>query len=380
MKTYTLFYALLAFVVLGCSKSDNGNDGGPENPGDAADYNLLVNEDGILTSTLINATGEVTTLNPATSPFEDMLVPDLIYKDGSTLTSYHKDTACSGKLSQFDFSNNSSTNLDLFADLSDCDLNATAVAHSSSMFYLTYQQDDSADYFVRVIDPSTTESNFTDVALKAQPFDPTYIPKELVYANDRLFILGHDEEATNEYHLLVMDGATNNLIHDVNLGFDVKQIFRNLDDNVIISYSDLHTELNSATMGVEYTNYGPGSEPNFTNSKYNHFDADGRMYYEMPPGTHSSYAIVPAVYDFEEQLTVLYAYENFLTEAQRNFEYEIESTTMVCYDSKNEYILIGYKKTGSSNKGGLMRIKPVPEPALIDNLDVDGIPYKLFVK
>lgn len=133
-------------------------------------------------------------------------------------------------------------------------------------------------------------------------------------------------------------------------------------------------------MAVQYTNYGPDTQPQFTDSKFNHFDVTGRMYYEMPPGQHSSYPVIPEVYDFEEQLVILYAYENFLSEAQRNFEFEIESTTMVCYDDKNELMLIGYKKIGSSNKGGLLRIKPTPEPAMIDNLDVDGIPYKLFVK
>lgn len=380
MKTYTLFYALLALVILGCSKSDNGTGGSDDdNPGADAAYNLLVFKDGWLTSTLINATEEITTLNPAASPFEDILTPDLVYKEGSILTSYHKDTDCSGKLSQFDFSDDSSKTLDLFSDLTDCAIDATAVAHSSSMFYLSYQLD-SANYFVRAIDPNKTENNFTDVPLKAEPQDPTYIPKELVYANDRLFILGLDEEATGEYHLLVMDGTTNTLIHDVNLGFSVKQIFKNPEENIIISYNNLHTELDSSTMAVEYINYGAGTEPHFTNSKFNHFDAEGRMYYEMPPGSHSTYPIVPAVYDFEEQLVVLYAYENFLSEAERNFEFEIESTTMVCFDEKNGFILIGYKKSGSPNKGGIMRIKPAPEPALIDNLDVDGIPYKVFVK
>ncbi len=360
---------------------DNG--GGGNNNGDDASYNLLVVEDGLLTSTLINATAETTTLNPATSPFEDMVTPDLVYKQDAILTTYHKDTDCSGKLSQFDFSDNSSQDFDLFGDLIDCNLTATAISHSNDMLYIAYGLEDAQmnqEYFIRAIDPSKSESNFTDIALKEEPADPTYIPKELVYANNRLFILGHDEDATNEFHLLVLDGATHNMIYDINLGFNVRQIFTNPEDNIIVSYDELHSEVNSGNMAVDYTNYQPDTNPEFKYSKYNHFDVTGRMYYEMPPGSHSSYPIVPAVYDFDEQLIILYAYENFLTEAERNFEYEIESTTMVCYDDKNELILIGYKKVGESNKGGLMRIKPAPEPKLIDNLDVDGIPYKLFVR
>lgn len=383
MKTYNLIYALLAFAIIGCNKSENGGgDDNGKNPGADAAYNLLVTQDGLITSTLINATPEVTTLNPAQSSFEDMLMPDLTYKDGTVLTAYHKDTDCSGKISQFDFSDNSTKTLDLFADFADCKLSTTAIAHSNDMFYVAYGLETSSsniDYFIRVIDPSQTESNFIDVPLKAEPQDPTYIPKELAFANNRLFILGYDEEATDEYHLLVMDSASNNLIHNINLGFDVKQIFRNPSDNVIVSYSELHSEIDSGSLVVTYTNYQPSTNPNFTGSKFNQFDATGRMYYNMPPGSHSSYA-VPAVYDFANKLAVVYAYENFLTEAERNFEFEIESTSMVAYDEKNDYILIGYKKTGSTTKGGLMRIKSAPEPALIDNLDLDGIPYKLFVK
>ncbi|MEO9892936.1 hypothetical protein [Aurantibacter sp.] len=383
MKTYNILYAFLACAILSCSKSDTNTDvegEGGDTPGADASYNLLVNDNSVISSTLINATAEVLTLNPAKSSFEDMIMPDLVYNDGSIMTSYQKNTDCGGIISQFNFSDNSTTTLDLFAELSDCNLKVTAIAHSDSKLYLTYHLDDSNDYFVRVIDLSQMASNFVDVPLKNESFDPTYIPKELVFANGKLFILGHDESATDEYHLLIMSESTNTLMSDVNLGFDVKQIFKNPAENIIVSYSNLHSEINSSTLKVKYTNYNDSTAPNFVNSKYNYFDSQGRMYYEMPPGDYSSYAIIPAVYDFDNQLAILYAYENFLTEAQSIFEFKIENTTMVSYDDKNDFIVIGYKKMESSNKGGILRIKPAPAPELIDNLDVDGIPYKLYVK
>ena len=77
---------------------------------------------------------------------------------------------------------------------------------------------------------------------------------------------------------------------------------------------------------------------------------------------------------------MLYAYENFLTETQRDLEFEIKSTTMVGYDEKNNLLLIGYSKTGGSKKGGLLRIKLGLEPEFVDNLDLDGAPYALFIK
>ena len=86
MKTYNLIYAFLAFAIIGCNKSDNGGDDGGKNPGADAAYNLLVTQDGMISSTLINATAEVTTLNPATSPLEEMPMPDLVFRQGDVYT------------------------------------------------------------------------------------------------------------------------------------------------------------------------------------------------------------------------------------------------------------------------------------------------------
>jgi hypothetical protein len=51
---------------------------------------------------------------------------------------------------------------------------------------------------------------------------------------------------------------------------------------------------------------------------------------------------------------------------------------MVSFDAKNNLILIGYKKKGDNAKGGLMRIKPIPDPKFLDNVNLEGIPMALF--
>ena len=53
---------------------------------------------------------------------------------------------------------------------------------------------------------------------------------------------------------------------------------------------------------------------------------------------------------------------------------------MVCYDSENDYMIVGYLKTGNSDTGGILRIKPGTEPQVIDQVDVDGIPYDIYLK
>ena len=83
-------------------------------------------------------------------------------------------------------------------------------------------------------------------------------------------------------------------------------------------------------MSVVHTNYGDGTEPKFTSNTTDHFDLDGRLYYPIVSESVSTYPEIPAVYDFSQNLVTLYAFENFLTEAKRDFEFEIETELKIC--------------------------------------------------
>ncbi|MEM9143667.1 MAG: hypothetical protein AAGA86_11815, partial [Bacteroidota bacterium] len=213
--------------------------------------------------------------------------------------------------------------------------------------------------------------DFLDIPLDIKPL-------QLVHENGKLFVMAWDEEATRENVLLVMDGETNELVHEMNLGFDAKRLFKTPDKHIIVSYDDLHTIIDSSTMASQFVRYPEGTHPNFSDSDFRYFDSSGLMYYDMLAGTHSIYPKIPAVYDFSTQTAVLYAYENFLTEAQLTFELEIENTTLVHFDGQNNQMLIGYKKSSNPNKGGILRIRPVPDPKYLGNLDLDGVPYLLY--
>ena len=92
----------------------------------------------------------------------------------------------------------------------------------------------------------------------------------------------------------------------------------------------------------------------------------------------TSYPNIPAVYDFETNTAFLYYYENFLSEQEQLVEFEIGDTSMVSYDAKNNLILIGYQKSGDPGKGGLLRVRPIPNPAFIDNIDLNGVPFQMY--
>jgi hypothetical protein len=130
-------------------------------------------------------------------------------------------------------------------------------------------------------------------------------------------------------------------------------------------------------MGVQYIGYEEGKEPLFHGSEFNCFDDQGRLFYKRPneDGEQSN---IPAIYDFANNLAILYFYENFLTASQLEFEYKIGDTTMVSYDDINNIMIVGYQKMDNENKGGLLRIQLEPTPKLLDNLDLDAVPRQLF--
>lgn len=366
----------MALLIISCSKSDEGTGGENEKEQKSvdADYVTLLTNGTTLTTQLLNANAEVITLNPAESTLTENTVPQLTSINGTKFFQYHKDGECGGKITKHDFATDKMEEIMLFEDMNDCMLTANDIAFSDTSLFVAYELEidsNTHEYMVRVVDLSSTDFSYEDVLLNKKPID-------LALANNRLFILTHDIEVSDENRLSVMDLNTNSLIHEMNLGFRARRIFRNMADDIIISYDELHTTLNSSDMSVIYTNYGEGTEPKFTTNSVDHFDLDGRLYYPIVSESVSIYPEIPAVYDFSQNLTVLYAFENFLTEAKRDFEFEIETTTAINYDKENDMILIGYKKV-DKQEGGLMRIKPAPEPAFIDNIDLDGVPYEIFI-
>jgi len=377
MKTYNLFYACMALLVLiGCSKTesgDSGNNGGEKTV--QANYTLIVNNQGNLSGTLFNVEDEALTIKTEESKFTSMSTPDLSFDENSVLTTYTTKTNCSGTLTVHDFNDNSNVSFDVFSDLGACNLTVKSIARKGNKLYLAYELHITStldEFYVRALDVSVAVPTFVDVELEQRPI-------ELAYANNRLFVLGLDEALTDENSITAIDASANSVIHTQLIGFDVRRIFTNPANNIIISYDNLHSTLNSVTMALSYTSYGEGKEPNFTESSTLHFDSAGKMYYQMSPTAYSEFPVIPAIYDFSKNLTVLYAYENFMTETQLNFEFNIEKTTMVSYDEENDLLLIGYKKTSGANKGGLLLIKPAPDPELLNSIDVVGIPTAIFV-
>lgn len=374
MKTYNSILVLLALVIMGCSKSDDTSIVNEEKPTSIdADYAVMLSSGTTLAPQLLNANGELLTLNPEQSNLAGNSLPQLTSMQGSEFFQYHK-TGCTGQITIHDFAKDETAEIDVFDDLDDCMLTAVAFLASDSKICIAYEREideKTSDYGVRIIDRNSADFDFVDVPLNKKPLD-------LAIANDRLFIMTLDVEISDENYLSVLEFSSNSLVHEMNLGFRARRVFSTSEATIIISYDELHTTLDSSSLSFVFTNYQEGTEPEFTGNTFDCFDEDGKLYYPKVSGALSTYPEIPAVYDFTKNLVTLYAYENFLTEEKRDFEFEIETTTTVNYDEKNDLILIGYKKVGKQ-EGGLLRIKPSPEPAFVDHIDLEGVPYTLFV-
>lgn len=375
MKTYSIIYALLALVVVGCSKSSDSQliqEIEEKETFFEADYILLQESNGVLSTQLLKSSETRIDLSPAESTFANAPFSDVSFLKGSIFANYTKLTDCGGQVTIHDFSDDTSNIVAVFDDLVACNLSVTSIIIEGNMLYVSYVLEETSKintYFVRAIDLSAPEDNIVDVALDKKPL-------QMVFTNDRLFVLTIDLEITDEHSLSVIDGSST-VIHEIDLGYDVEQIFADADQNMIIVYQELHTVLNSNTMSVQYTNYEDGKEPMFSDSKFNCFDGQGRLFYKRPI-EDAVYSNIPAIYDFSNNLAILYFYENFLTASQLEFEYKIGDTTMVSYDDTNNIMLVGYQKLDDESKGGLLRIQLEPAPELLDNLDLDGVPYQLF--
>lgn len=365
---------LSALLLLSCSKSNVEPVTESEKPIEA-DYVILLQSAASLSQTYLSEHADGLKINSKESNFPEFANPDLSYRTDSKLSFFHKSENCSGEVLMYDFSADSSDEFGVFNDIESCDLTITAIAHIDSRFFIAYVIESvgkDKKYFIRTVNLESDNKVFVDLEMVQKPIG-------LVPTNNRLFILTFDEEITDQSGLSVMEIVSGTLIHEMNLGFDAGRIFKNPDGNIIISYPTLHTTLNSSNLEVVYTQYGEGSEPKFMESQTISFDLDGKMYYQRNTSGGETETI-PAVYDFDTNTGVLYFFENFLTDSQLNVEFDVVATTSVQYDEKNDLILIGYKKSGTQFSGGLIRITPSPDLTFVDNIDLDGIPYTIFVE
>ncbi len=369
-----LAIVLLCGFIFSCSTSSSTS---PEDLSNLSlspvSYNLILSGSaGLYGQTiLVNPKGisEGTTI----TSFSGFVQPELEYNNGSEIGLYSPIDDCGGDFVVYDFETKKETTILLFSDIAPCNINVIAIAQQGTQLFLCYALKVAGKkdaYFMRSMDVKTNTA--IDVLLEKRPLDITV-------SKDRLFILATDESGSNDNWLQIMDAKENSLIYEINVGENATQIFNNPLGAIIVSYPEAHMTLNRTTLEFTYTRYVADREPNFHNSKSFFFDSEGLMYYTIKLDESEKERSGPAVYDFNNNLTTLYFFENFLTVSQLQEQFNIKEATTVSYDEINGLILIGYEKKGDSG-GGIIRITPAPNLTFIDNIDLEDVPFYLFVK
>ena len=373
MKTYTYKVGILLMAFLAACSKSGSEPIDSENPTNTlSDYTILLDVTGSLTTVNLQATEDDLILKSGDIEFPPFSNSATTFANGNTYSFFEVSEDCNGQVLVFNFETGSYMLIETFLNLEACNLEVTSVSHDTSNAFLTFIKSEIGkedSYFVRIIDLNNTE-NQIDVPLDLKP-------QNAVPSNGRLFVLTHDEEVTDENGISVIEIEQQSMIYEKLIGFNAKKIFKDPNGNIVISYPELHTTMDSNTFEEIYTQYGENIRPNLYQSVYSIFDTNGQLYYTM--NTEDGAGKNPAVYDFSANKATLYFFENFLSNEQLT-QLNIQSATAIAYDGENNHIIIGFAKNNGIGNGGILRITPTPDFSYIDAIDLEGVPKAIVVQ
>lgn len=377
MRLYAKFISVFCLLLTACSKEGVSESPITTEENVEVNYSILQTSDDILSEVNIIADRENILASNRSQAFESIAMPLLTNFSLDEALFYNNTSDCSGELLNYDLDKDTSKEFSFFEDSKNCDRQIYAIKTADIGFFILYSlpgdflKDEK--FYLRLVDNKDLESGFED-------FEMDKKPTQLVYANGRLFVLVEDLALGNVYSMQVFDLQKKEWILEINLGDEVERLIRTPDNNLMITYPDLHNVYSTITLDVlSSTRYLEGTEPHLGETEIHHFAPDGKVYFASATNLNGTiYPQIPAVFDFERNTTILYYYENFLTEEEQRFEFDIGNTTAVAYDSKNNLMLIGYQKSQNPNKGGLIRIKPAPNPKMVDQTNLEGIPLYIY--
>jgi hypothetical protein len=338
-----------------------------------ANYTVFLSSSNKLNAVVLGTSDDELIVKNSVASFTEIPSEYVKFRDSDKISFYYASN-CEANIQLYNAANNTANSFQVFQDLEPCAIEVTAITHTTELIFIAYKREllgKDMQNVIRIVSLNNATENHIDITLDKKPVD-------LITSSNRLFVLTLNEFVTNEYHLSVIDLNTNEQIIELDLGYNALKLFKNNSEQVIISYTELHTTLNPISLEKTYTTYGDNTAPDFITTKDSFLDSSGKMYFQkvIP---NSVIDMVPAIYDFQTNNTVVYLFENFLTESDINVKYKIASTTSIGYDELNNYMLIGYQKKDEENKGGILRITPAPNFKIIDNIDLEGVPQSIFV-
>ncbi|APQ19130.1 hypothetical protein BTR34_18175 [Maribacter hydrothermalis] len=364
---------VLAFSFVSCDKSSSASSE-IEETGIPVNYTVFLSKNNQLSALELSALNGELTVNGELSTFANIPSTYKKFRTSNDISFYYTSN-CKGYIQWYNVISNEAMLLEMFNDIEPCAIQITSIAHTDKYVMISYEMDlpgKDSQKVVRIYSKNETSEPYIELILDKKPID-------LISSANRLFVLTLNEFVTDEFHLSVFDLSTNEELIELDLGVNAKKLFKNGLEQIIISYPEFHTIIDPVSLDKTYTTYGENSEPNFTTTKDSFLDITGKMYFQKAI-LDAEIDMVPAIYDFQTNNTVVYLFENFLSESEINVKYNIGSTSAIAHDDNNKYMLIGYQKKNQAGKGGVLRVSTAPELKIIDNINLDGVPQTIFVK
>lgn len=300
--------------------------------------------------------------------------PSMTSVGSESIAFFGSQNACEGNLVLYSVEKDEQTEHLVVEGSGFCDWEITAMTHTASEVYLAYELplvNKETSYFVRRVSLTGPNPQFVDIPLAKRAVD-------LEAVGEKLFILDFDAEVTDENGLVIMDLNQNEILHEMNLGYHAGSMLRDANGHIVIAYPELHTLINSTTLAVSHTQYDEETAPNFFDSPLHIFNALGQMHY-VRTTKNAATEHIAATYDFGKNLTTLYYFENLLTKPQLDIEVNIKRITSMGHDRSANVLYIGYQKTATPEKGGILRLSLDSTTGYLDNTNIDGVPVVLYV-
>ncbi len=377
MNTERLAVLLLGLLLLSCSKSEDSSGTPVVDSGVASKYTMLLEQGGMIKSTGFNA--DAISLGPGSEDITGLPVdfPEITYREGNSFSFLRVLPDCNPEIRHLTGSGSLLYPDELFAGVAACERRYISLAHSAEYVFIGYSSPGTGIketlYDIRILALDNSNPSLGGIALENEPI-------QLFWSAPRLFALEYTIES-GMYTLVAYNIQNAESEGQLDLGTGVIKVLKNPAGQLLVSYQGRHLLVDAASLQIiGRVLYNDGKDPRYGDSPATYFDPSGILYYAMPTDfNNTTFAHIAGVYDFAKYTAYLYYFENYLN-AEDIARYDIKDTKSVAFDHHNGLLLIGYEKEGSTGKGGLLRVKPVPEPKFIDQTDLDGVPLHLIVQ
>ena len=375
MKTFLPFMLAGLWLAMSCSKSDTPSAQEGPAAGVPAEYTVLTASEGLLQARYFQTDGLALEPVEPSAPFSDQAFPAPFYRDATSISYLPDGAGCPTSAAWFESREGLSLEREALEGLDPCQTEVLSLFHSGTDLYLGLQNTEGGDkppaYSVRHIPLEGGPA--TDFPLPAQPVDLTLV-------GDRLFVLTFDAFDTQQNTLEVFTADLAEPLYSLEIGFEARTLLRLSPSRLLVSYPEKHLVVEAETLRTLQTvRYAEGLSPGFC-GKAPLVSEDGSQlfYLYSAPREEGGFQQIAARYDLDRNTAVFYYFENFLNPVEMDLEYEVSEARAIGFDTRNEYLLVGYACVQDGKGGGVFRLDTGPDFRLVDQADLPAAPVAVF--